>query len=83
MKKSCEGSEHSTTWADRPIAAVSTCVLRKKSIQGCTQGSRVGRPTAAVGVHMCVSKHTHTCLVQKKSIEALTISKALAYRLLL
>ena len=36
-----------------------TCVLQKQSIEGCTQGSRVGQPIAAVGIHMCVSEYTH------------------------
>ena len=58
MKKSCDGSEHSF---DRPTAAVITHarVLQKKSFEGCTQGSRTGRPIAAVGIHMCVFLHTH------------------------
>ena len=36
-----------------------TCVLQKQSIEGCTPGSRIGQPTAAVGIHMCVAEHTH------------------------
>ena len=56
--KPSEGYEHSF---GRPTAAVNTvtCVLQKKSIEGCTQGSRAGRPIAAVGIHMCVFLSTH------------------------
>ena len=53
MKKPSEGSsEHSTLWQ-------AMCVLQKKSIDGCIQGSRAGRPIAAVGIHMCVFLNTH------------------------
>ena len=56
--KPSEGYEHSF---GRPTAAVNTdtCVLQKKSIEGCTQVSRVGRPIPAAGIHFCVFLNTH------------------------
>ena len=63
MRESAEGVEHSTTLANQ-IAAVSThtCVLQDKAIESCIQGSRAGRPIAAVGMHMTNSCCEHTRL---------------------
>ena len=40
-------------------------MLQNKSSEGCAQGSRVGRPIAAVSIHMCVlnksAASTHMC----------------------
>ena len=67
-------SEHSTLWQTNCCCEhTHNCVLQKKSIEGCTQVSRVGRPIAAVSIDMCASDFT--CLVQNKSVRALTISK--------
>ena len=66
--------------------------LQSKSSEGCTQGSRVGRPIAAVGIHMtcacvclnksneghdnCSCRHTHVWC--KKILEVLSILNTFA-----
>ena len=35
------------------------CVLQKEAVEGCAKKSWVGRPTPAVGIHMCVLLNTH------------------------
>ena len=57
------------------------CVA-EESIEGCTKVSRVGRPIAAVGIHMCVCLSLHMSGAEQVN-SSLDNFKALADRLLL
>ena len=72
INKPSGGSEHSTTSADQLLLSAHTHVcFRSSPLRVALKGQRLADQLLLVGIHMCVSEHT--CLVQSKSLEALTI----------